>query len=142
MTEFRNTFQSFADGSCTPSEWKKYFSEYNPEIWDAEGDGVLQYYSEDNKEFSLIIVHWRGVGFLLQLACRDLETNRSRWCKFSVSDSSKLTEFQEQDDLYYPVGCFLSPNEAWLAVEDFLNAPTNPSSRINWIDDHEISWPE
>lgn len=142
MGSFRNTFLSFAGGSCDAAKWKPYFSEYQADVWDAEGDGVLQFHADDGKEYSLVIVHWSGVGFLLQLACRNLTTNRSEWCKFSVSDRNRLDQFEERDDLHYPVGCFLSPTDAWPAVEDFLSQPTQPSSRIGWIDDAEVSWPE
>jgi len=139
---FNNTFRSFASGSCAPTEWEEYFSAYDSDAWDAEGDGVLQFRSNDEEELTMVIVHWRDLGFLLQLSCRDLPTNRSAWCKFSVRSKERLTEFEERDDLRYPVGCFLPPKEAWLAVEDFLNLPTEPSTRIQWVDDNDVEWPE
>ena len=141
MGTFQNTFSSFAERTCDPAKWQKYFAEYDADIWDAEGDGLLQFHSDDGKEYSLVIVHWRDFGFLLQLACRNLETNRSEWCKFSMSDQSLLDQFEERDDLTYPIGCFLSPSAAWLSVEDFLNRPTEPSDRTQWIDDGNIDWP-
>lgn len=142
MTSLRNTFLSFANGSCEPNQWEPYFRDYDADAWDAEGDGVIQAHTDDGLEYSLVIVHWRKLGFLLQLSCRNLETNRPVSCKFSVSDCTGLSNFQEQDDLQYPKGCFLGSRDAWLAVEDFLKNPTQPSSRVEWVDDGKIDWPE
>jgi hypothetical protein len=142
MGHFHNTFLSFAEGSCDPAKWKPYFLEYQPDVWDTEGDGVLQFHTDDDREYSLVIVHWLGLGFILQLACRNLTTNRFKWCKFSVSDHNSLAQFEERDDLQYPAGCFLSASDAWRAVEDFLTQPTQPSPRIEWVDDADIPWPE
>ncbi|WP_339732718.1 hypothetical protein [uncultured Gimesia sp.] len=142
MPSFNNTFMTFANGSCDPNKWKEYFLDYEPEVWDSEGDGVLQFRSDDNKEYSLVISHWSNLGFLLQLTCDNLETKNPEYCLFSLSDISKINDFAELDDLKYPVGCFLSSENTWLAVEDFLNNPEQPSSRIQWIEDSEIEWPE
>lgn len=142
MTGFHNTFMTFANGSCEPDQWKKYFLDYKPEIWDAEGDGVLTYRSEADKDYSLVIIHWSDFGFLLQLTCDNLKTNCPEYCCFSLRDKNRLAEFTELDDLTYPVGCFLSADDAWLAVEEFLNHPEEPSPRIQWIEDEQIEWPE
>lgn len=142
MGQFRNTFLTFASGSCEAAEWSPYFFDYEPDLWDGEGSGAIQFRSDDDKEYTLVILHWSGLGFLLQLSCRNLITNRSEWCKFSVGDRSRLMQFEERDDLRYPVGCFLSASIAWLALGDFLNHPTQPSNRVSWIDDGDVVWPE
>jgi hypothetical protein len=141
---FRNTFRLFAKGGTDAGLWRDYFLKYDPVIWDSDGDGggVINFYDDDNKEIGLVIQHWHPLGFLLQLDCRNLTTNHSEWCKFSVGDPNRLDQFEVRDDLHYPVGCFLSPTDAWLAVEDFLSQPTQPSSRIGWIDGADVSWPE
>lgn len=141
MGAFRNTFRTFASKSCNPDDWRKYFSEYCVGDWISEGDGVLQYY-ENNEEYSLVINHWLNQGFLMEQGCRNLDTNRTEWCKLSLSDRGRLTEFAEQDDLHFPIGCFISPSQAWLVVEDFLRKPTQLSPRVQWVDYSEIVWPD
>ena len=46
------------------------------------------------------------------------------------------------DDQFAPVGSFLPPQEAWLALEDFFNNPLCKSARIKWINSDEIAWPD
>lgn len=145
MARLESTFKScFADGTCDPEKWKKYFLQYDSEEWNTKGTGGgTLYYITDNKcEYELLIIHWTNYGFLLQWACTDLTTKRSGSAKYSVSDASRLDDFAELDETYFPVGCFLTPEVAWLAVEDFLRQPPGPSSRIQWVDGNVIPWPE
>jgi len=142
MGVFRNTFLSFGEGSCDPAKWRSHFLEYSPEEWKVEGGGVLQYHSDEGKEYALIIVHWADSAFILQLACRNLSTNRFDWCKFALASMDKLDQFEQQDDLCYPAGCLHTASEAWLVVEDFLDQPQHPSDRTQWVDDAAIPWPE
>lgn len=142
MNEFRNCFNTFAKRTCDPALWKPYFSDARLAEWEEEESGHLEYEDSGGRRHGLLILYWSGLGFLLELSCWNQQTHRSEWCKFSVSDRTRLAQFEERDDLHYPVGCFLSPAHAWLAVEDFLSQPTQPSSRIGWIDDADVSWPE
>lgn len=145
MANMKSSFgASFASGTCDPDKWKSYFLQYDSDVWELEGHsgGPLYYESDDNKRFVLGIIHWVSFGFLLQWDCTDLTTKRSGSAKYSVSDASRLDEFAELDEMYFPVGCFLAPEVAWLAVEDFLRQPPGPSSRIQWVDGNDIPWPE
>jgi hypothetical protein len=47
MGTLRNTFRSFADGSCHPRDWESYFLRFDPVEWDKESGGVLQYFTDD-----------------------------------------------------------------------------------------------
>jgi hypothetical protein len=142
MGTVKNCFRSFGRGSCDPIRWEPYFVDYDPKLWDGESGGLLQFHSDDGKEYTLLIKHLSNLGFLLDLSCRDLCANRSIWCKYSVKDRKRLSEFEKLDDLLLPRGCFLLPHEAWLAVEDFLREPTQASDRVEWIDACDIPWPE
>jgi hypothetical protein len=142
VAELRNTFYSFANRSCDPKLWAPYFLRYDPAQWDAEGDGVLQYSTDGGLEYALVITHWSGLGFVLEFKARDLNTNRTLLSKLGVADVNALDRFEEQDGLQYPAGCFLSPSVAWLAVEDFLKTPEQPSGRVQWVDSDDIPWPE
>ena len=142
MASLRNTFKSFASRGCDPVAWEKYFRLFQAEQWEAEGGGVLQCFSDDERETDLIIDYWHGLGFLLKLSCRNLLTNRFEWSKLAVADLNKLDSFEELDDWHFPTGCFLEPARAWFAVEDFLTRPERPSERVTWVDLDDISWPE
>ena len=140
---FQSTFYSFGKGSFDPKDWSSYFLNYDPSQWNAEGDGVLQFFSNDRKRYSLAFVHLPDRGFVLQLDCRELDQRKTEWCKFAVGNRDKMDVFEGVNDgLTYPSGCILPPDLAWLAVEDFLAMPTEPSSRIEWADDVSINWPE
>mgnify|MGYP003325188998 FL=1 len=143
MKGFHSTFNSFGKGGFAPKDWEQYFLSYDESEWLPEGDGILQFFSDENKRFSLTIIHVPNRGFVLQFDCRSLDEQRSLFCNYVVADRKVMSHFEEVDDgLAYPTGCIVLPSTAWVAVKDFLKNPTLPSSNLDWIADEEISWPE
>lgn len=140
---FHSTFRSFGNGGCVPQAWERHFLSYDVNEWTSEGDGVLQFFGDDKKRYSLTIVHVPNRGFVLQYDCRSLEENKTLSCKYAVSDLAGLSHLEEvEDGLQYPTACILEPATAWIAVRDFFNKPTQPSDQVNWVSDEDIPWPE
>jgi hypothetical protein len=105
MRGFHSTFSSFCGGGFDPTCWERHFLNYDVDEWLLEGDGVLQFFTEDKKQYSLTILHVPNRGFVLQLDCFLLEIRKSSFCKYAVADRSALTHFEEVDDgLSYPTG--------------------------------------
>lgn len=140
---FHSTFRTFGKKGFNPQEWGSFFVRYDEQAWSSEGDGVLQYFDEDGKRYSLTIVHVPGRGFVLQIDCRSLKENKTLYCSYAVEDPKALSDFEAvADGLIYPRRCIVSPSRAWTAVKDFLTKPTEPSDRVRWVADEEIAWPE
>ena len=60
MTQgFHSTFYSFGGDSFEPSAWQSHFLDYDPDAWDEEGDGVLQFNTDGGRRYSLIVFHNR-----------------------------------------------------------------------------------
>lgn len=140
MGKFTNGFYSFAEKSCDPEKWQRYFLSFNAKEWLEEDDGILSYIDDNGQLFSLMISYWPDHGIILEYNERKKEPPHENM--YSIGDDTLLGVFSELDDLIFPKGCFLSPDVAWLAVEDFLRHPTKPSKRIFWIKDYDINWPE
>jgi hypothetical protein len=142
MDVWCNALFSYAESSCDPKRWERYFLNFNPSDWEKESGGVLQYLTDTSLKYALMVSYWKNLGFLLQYSCDDLKAHKQVCCRYAVADSSALDRFEERDELVFPTGCFLAPTAAWLAVEDFLNNPKQPSRRVEWVDDEAIPWPE
>lgn len=140
---FHSTFRSFGKRGVDPIEWERHFLNYDVSEWLTEGDGVLQFSSDDHKMYSLTIIHVPYRGFVLQYDCWATDLQKSLLCKYAVSDQSQLSCFEEvADGLVYPTGCILPPSTAWVAVKGFLTRPTLPANDVEWIADQDIPWPE
>lgn len=137
LSEFRVLY----DGGRDAAAWRTWLLTGNPGRWGSAPGAALTRQTAADEQESLVIDYWRGLGWLLQWSALDAGSNRTRWCRFSVADRARLDRFEERDDLTYPVGCFVGPESAWWAVEDFLVGKPGPSSRVSWIDDREIRWP-
>ena len=140
---FNSSFRTFGGGRFAIESWEPYFVKYNEQQWLQEGDGVINYRTGDNKEYSLVFVHVPQQGFVIQNDCHDLITNRGLWCKFGVESADDLNDFVEVGEgLVYPSGCIVSPATAWLIVKDFLQNPTSSAKPVLMVDDSSIEWPE
>lgn len=140
---FQSTFSSFGKGGFAPQDWEGHFISYDVSEWLSEGDGVLQFFTTDNKRYSLTIIHVPRRGFVLQFDCRSLDLQKTLFCNYVVADRDAMNRFENVDDgLIYPAGCIVAPTTAWIAVSAFLKNPTEPSSKLEWIADKDIAWPE
>ena len=46
------------------------------------------------------------------------------------------------DEEFYPVGAFISVEDAWQLVEDFIKHPDDKSGKVKWVSSNELDWPE
>jgi len=120
-----------------------YFLDYTPEKWmDGSGDGVFSFVSDLGDSCNLSILESREYGISVRYNIRKPGERRGEEY-YSVSDLKKINNFEDVgDDQFAPVGSFLPPQNAWLALEDFFNSPLFKSDRIQWINSDEISWPD
>ncbi|NVJ90935.1 MAG: hypothetical protein HWE34_04720 [Methylocystaceae bacterium] len=144
MTQFHSTFYSIGKGSeLNASVFKEYFVNYQPEIWNEDGGGSLQYFGEDKVETTLLFIHNPNLGILLSYNQYDNAKNKTICDFYSVGIREKIELIEDiGDDEFYPIGSFLNPQQAWLAVEDFFADPAQKSERIEWISSDKIQWPE
>lgn len=113
------------------AQFKKYFIEYTPGKWDAGSGGAsFVYFDANNQKYSLVVIENPKYGFCL------MYEPSLNGC-YSLGNTELLNKFFD-DDTTMPIGAYISPELAWLAVEDFLDNPYLPSNRINWINDDDI----
>lgn len=120
-----------------------YFLGYAPEKWMAgTGDGVFSFVSDLGVSCDLSILESRKYGISVIYSIRRPGEKRGEEY-YSVSDMEKINDVEDVgDDQFAPVGSFLPPQKAWLALEDFFNNPLCKSDRIKWISSDEIAWPD
>ena len=144
MAQFHSTFYSFGRNSgLNAAAFQKYFLQYDPDEWAEEGGGSLQYFSDESNVISLVILQNTKYGIMLSYDCYNKTNKQTLQDCYSVGNSEKLNIIEDVgDEEFFPVGSFLKPEQAWLAVEDFFSDPTKISDRIEWIASDQIEWPE
>lgn len=60
---------------------------------------------------------------------------------YTLQDKSKLNEFYEIDESYYPVSCFIDAATAQQITIEYCKDPTQPPPSGNWFDEDELPWP-
>lgn len=120
-----------------------YFLDYAPEKWmGGTGDGVFAFVSDSGDSCDLSILESRKYGISVSYNIRRSGEKRGG-AYYSVGNMGKVNDVEDVgDDQFAPVGSFLPPQEAWLALEDFFNNPLCKSGRIKWISADEIAWPD
>jgi hypothetical protein len=140
MKGFAINFMDFpTDFSPTPEKYKNFFLEYNQSQWDnASAGGSFVYIDEQGKRWTLIAISNENKG--ISLLAKNPETNQE---VISVAEADLMNDFVEaEDEIMLPLGSFIKPEKAWLAVEDFLNNPTQKSHKITWLETDKLDWPE
>ena len=103
-------------------------------IW-STGDGGIEYYIDGKERYYLTIGLSTNTENEFMLEYKDNEAD-GYWC--SVGNFNTLDEWQEfGNDFYARRGTFLTPEETWLAVEDFLKTG-QMSNKINWINADDL----
>lgn len=120
---------------------RQVFAEYDENAWEELGGGLIQYSTED-RLFTLLIEHRINLGFLLNFLEKARPRLNTLQSLYSLQDKTLSADFDELDEIYYPVGCFLTPKLAFDGIEDFIKNPLKPSERVAWIAGNEINWPE
>lgn len=122
------------------ADYRPYFLDYDPEKWDAEvNGGAFKFIDPEGASHNCLIIHSADHGICLMF---------DKWDKkfiagvATVADEGRMQETVDVgSDEIYPVGCFISPQEAWPLVESYLNEPnTFPHSAL-LKDVNAIDWP-
>ena len=144
MSNFHSTFIDNIDvEKLSLSSFQKIFERKNENDDVAGNGGSFQYFFVDGKIASLLALHHRSLGYLLNYVLYDRDRKKVLKDFFSVGSSEKMDLVEDiGDEEFYPIGAFISLEDAWKAVEDFINHPSKKSSKINWISSDEISWPD
>ncbi len=125
-----------ADSEGSPERYRDHFLNFDRHAWRQGGGGSFVYIDDDASRWSIVA---ETLGKDLGIACLYSGGGKEF---VTVAHRSKLDRFIEEDNIYLPEGSFLSPDKAWLAVEDFLRDPKKRSSRVEWIETSELTWPE
>jgi hypothetical protein len=82
-------------------------------------------FSDNSRKVELIAITDWTLGYYLKY-----RSDLSEW--LSLGDASRLSEVVCPDDWEASVGLFISPNLAWLAVQEFCRSGER-SNEIRWI---------
>jgi hypothetical protein len=127
----------------TPAAWAEFFRADSQEFWRDEQGFSLQYFDQPTFQYNILCHLMPDHGIMLDWTCSNMQTNRLTEAYYSLGDESRLTEFCEvTDEIYMSWGFSLPKAMAWLAVEDFMRNPRVKSSRILWIEDQKVPWPD
>lgn len=105
-------------------------------------DGVFSFLSDSGDQCDLSVLESEKYGISVRYNIK--KSGERRGGEFySVNELEKINDIEDVgDDQFAPVGSFLKPQEAWLALEDFFNDPLQKSDRVKWISSNEIAWPD
>ena len=144
MSEFTSYFLDH-DLVTNPalSSYTDFFVNYKPSKWDRGcGDGIFSFVSDSGDKSELSVIENENFGISVRYNFRKSGERKSSEF-YSVGSPEKISQIENVgEDHLVPVGSFLKPAEAWIAVEDFFDNPTQKSGRIEWIDSEDIPWPE
>ena len=120
--------------------YSDFFLNYHPSKWKIGcGDGVFSFENEDGDSAVLSVIESEIYGISVRYNFRKGGQKENHEF-YSVSDRQMMNQVEDVgDDQFVPVGSFLKPNLAWLAVEDFLENPLQKSVRIDWANSKDIS---
>jgi hypothetical protein len=97
---------------------------------------------EDGLRWSMVITASKDLGLSVLATVRGQDGKRYREM-VSVGDPTMLDQFVRTEcDIIAPVGSFVTPEIALAAVEDFFKEPSEPTSRVQWVDTKDLAFPE
>lgn len=139
-------------GQIDPEDYRHFFENYSPQIWDFERNGkYLTHIADNGRSYTLIIHESPQYGIVIDWGTHD-GNGANVEQMVSVSDQSKLKYVIDLETGYdVLIGTFISPNAAWEIVHDFLKNPTEPPKaklmmncqdlpELKWNDYEEISY--
>jgi hypothetical protein len=121
--------------------YKPYFVEYTPDKWKGEvSGGAFKFIDEDGSSYNCLIIHHQTYGICLMF---DVWHKKFVSGRSTVGDARRMHEtIDVGSDEIYPVGCFISPADAWPMVEQYLLNPKEYPKSFLLKDMGEIDWPE
>jgi hypothetical protein len=111
--------------------------------WYADGGGAsFSAKTESGVRCSLILVPHPGKGISL-LASVPGTGGKKRVEFVSTSDVTRINEFVRTfEDVVVPLGSFVTPEQAYWAVEDYFKNPEALSKRLEWTPTSSLDFPE
>lgn len=142
MNKIRSIVLGGAEEYLTKCDkYQDLFLEYNSKKWQrGSGDAVFSYSGGCEEKSSLSFIECKDCGISARFNSRIGDAIREEEY-YSVGAVDKMNLIKDVgDDQFVPVGSFVSPEQAWMAVEDFFEKPMVKPSRIEWIDSEKIDW--
>ena len=129
------------DNAPSPEKYRDFFLKYDPDSWSSgAGDGVFDARFENGDVATLSVLEEHSLGISVRFNFRR-SGERSSQEYYSVGNHKEINNVDNVgDDQFLPIGSFLKPEQAWLAVEDFFENPCEKSNRIEWMSSDEIEW--
>lgn len=143
MTDGNFTLNFLGQGTKHEADiayYRPYFMDYDPDKWSADvSGGAFKFRAPEGASHNCLIIHSAGHGICLMFD----KWNRKFIAGVStIADESRLHETVDVgSDEIYPIGCFISPQQAWPLIESFLTNPTAFPQSDLLKDVNEIDWP-
>ena len=125
--------------------------EFDPADWYVEsGSGALFRATIEGGIVSTLVLSpeaGRGISLAREL-CQSIPQPASKRVKrifslVSVGNAATINEFLlDGDEWIHPVGSYVTPEQAWWAIEDFFAAPMQASPRLEWIETDSLDYPD
>ena len=123
--------------------YRDSLSNFDERLWYSEGGGASFATKTDaGVRCTLLLVPERGRG--LSLLANVPGTGVKKRVEFvSTANAAKINEFMRTyEDIVVPVGSFVTPEQAWWAVQDYLKNPEALSARLTWTNTASLNYPE
>lgn len=119
----------------TEEEIEPLFFEKFPEAWTEDAD--ITCYIRDGEYYRLSIVANCRYGIWLWYRYSRSDSQEENY--ISLGDPERLNQYVEVvEDSLTLEGLYLPPEQAWLAVRDFLNLEGLRSDKISWLSEDQI----
>ena len=144
MGEFHCNFLDWAtNNSSDPEKYKDHFLNYDPQKWLAgSGGGAFTYRDDEFADCTIIALENPKYGIMFMYNLRRKGDKKGEgW--LTVGNVELINQIEDVgDDQFFPLGSFVTPEEAWLALEDFFKHPTEKPKRVKWVNVDDVEWPE
>ncbi len=144
MSKFHSTFALVGNSNdFSPTVWQPFFDTAYSDLWERDQTGAIQCLTEEGERYSLILNYKKDESISISFD-RYNRNDFSRNFSFISQGNKTLGSGFEYlpNGATVPTDSFLSLNDAWVAVNEFLRQPTKKPSSINWVDSNELIWPE
>ncbi|WP_410472396.1 hypothetical protein ACGTJS_00115 [Faucicola mancuniensis] len=134
MSKFNIIFLDIPYNIHEPNKdiFEKYFKNYRHSDW--ENGASFVFIDDSGIKYTLAVSEDIEYGFNLIYGSPNVNC-------YSLGEKDLLNNFFENsDEMIMPKGTYVSNEQAWLAVQDFLDNPLIPSPRIEWVTDDKIDW--
>lgn len=127
-----------------PEMYMEYFINYDSAQWKrGSGGGSFKYFDGIGIEYSLTILEDSRFGIMLSYEKWNDKDNKCIGTWYSIGKENELDNIIENEDEFeVPLGAYLKPENAWLAVKAYILNPHVIPQEIKWIDVNDIRWME